>query len=76
MPLKGKKHLPGLCPGPADPRSGTGCARGGLPWICMGHGGNSLAACCALALSAHFFTCLATHARAAGTCRAVQARDS
>jgi len=44
--------------------------------IGAGHGGNSLAACCALALSAHFFTCLATHARAAGTCRAVQARDS
>eukprot|EP00964_Phaeocystis_antarctica_P025160 scaffold14118_cov78-Phaeocystis_antarctica.AAC.1 len=38
MPLKGEKNLPGLRPGPADPRSGTGCAREGLPWICMGVG--------------------------------------
>eukprot|EP00964_Phaeocystis_antarctica_P134576 scaffold98841_cov36-Phaeocystis_antarctica.AAC.1 len=42
-----------------------------------GHGGDSLAACCALALSAHFLPgWRPTHARAAGTCRAVQARDS
>ena len=30
------KNLPGLRPGPADPRPGTGCARGGLPYGCMG----------------------------------------
>eukprot|EP00964_Phaeocystis_antarctica_P112776 scaffold76887_cov33-Phaeocystis_antarctica.AAC.1 len=41
-----------------------------------GHGGDSLAACCALTAERPFCTWLVTHARAAGTCRAVQARDS
>ena len=36
MALKLEKNLPGLRPGPADPRPGTGCARGVLPWTCMG----------------------------------------
>ena len=44
--------------------------------IGAGHGGDSLAACCALTAERPFCTWLATHARAAGTCRAVQARDS
>ena len=38
----GLKNIPALRPGPADPRSGTGCARGGLPWICMGGCGGTL----------------------------------
>jgi len=41
-----------------------------------GHGGDSLAACCALTAERPFCTWLVTHARAAGTCRAAQARDS